>query len=265
MEMINRILRIAQIVLMFFIIFIALGGIYFLLNFIPVTLMGILYWGVIALFYLSLVIGRLTGIGNGIGGILIICGALWNAMASLNGYEVMFMPAWFFKIPLVLAFSGLFVLSIDLYLKREVVISHKVRTKSNFWIVVMNLLVMLGFYFLIHAPRVTLANVDQAVSITYFTGIYLYLSVAAILLTAIALGLVIMNIKRSYKIGASIVSFLVILTFDGIYFATPASFWFGFNPVLLSLYLLTFVASLPVIKNSSKRSLVVENQKESME
>lgn len=249
MGMVNRILRIAQIVLMLFILFMTLGGINLLLNFIPVTLMGILYWSVIALFYLSLVIGRLTGMGNGIGGILIICGALWNAMASLNGYEVMFMPAWFFKIPLVLILSGLIVLSIDLYLKREVVIYSKIRTKSNFWMVITNLLVMVGFYFLIHAPRVTLANVDQAVSITYFTGIYLYLSVAAILLTAIALGLVIVNIKRSYRIGMSVVSLLVLLVFDGIYFATPGSFWFGFNPVLLSLYLLTFVAALPKAKN----------------
>lgn len=248
---VNRILRIAQIVLMVFTIFMVFGGIYLLLKFIPVTLMGILYWGVIALFYLSLVIGRLTGMGNGIGGILVICGALWNAMASLNGYEFMMMPEWFFKVPWVLVLGGLIILSMDMYLKREVVNSNKLLTKRNFGVLLMNVLVMIGIYFLIHAPRVTLANVDQGISISYFTGIYLYLSLAAIWLTVLALGLVVVNIKRAFKIGTSVVSFLSILILDSIYFMIPASFWFGLNPILLSLYMVTFIAVLPVAKGVS--------------
>lgn len=250
MKLLNA-FRIELLVLTLITLYLRFWGNNLLVSSISIGAVLIIFNAVIAILFLSLVLGRIEGITNGIGGALMLCGLNWLIMSSLGGYEVMFLPPWFFDtIPLVLMIGGAVYLVIDLFLKRKVVTPVKL-SKVTWYLVVISLVAAVAIWLLMHAARWTLGYVDQGIPIDYLSKTNLDLTLSAVIIFGISISMLVINLIQKYGIVSLLFSILGVIStllVGGVYFFFLIGYWFGINAILLSLVIISFVGSLPLRK-----------------
>ncbi|WLV77368.1 hypothetical protein LACPH_002112 [Lacticaseibacillus parahuelsenbergensis] len=207
-------------------------------------------WGGLACYLVLLLLGKARGLTDGIGGLLFVFSLVWHIVVSLNGYEDALLPVWItIIIPLLMFLGGLTYLILDIILRwQRTAITEKVSLRDN---IIVAVTMIVALYPIIHLSRWTLPYVDQGQAIPYFTGKFLFSSIAIILLIGLAVYTLITTIRSKRGIGSvtgSMLAILSSLTFAFGYFFMPTLFWTGIQQVALLVAVISIVVTTPPSK-----------------
>lgn len=200
------------------------------------------------LWLVQLFIGRASGLTRGLSSSLIILVYLWNIIINLNGYEMMlYSPILIFQVPLILLLIAVVLGGYDFYLSFKN--QNKLKETKNLFFKkdsISLLIASLLPVFMLYpgkAPLMTLAYVDQGVIPNYFSGGFLiFLTLPIIIMLTLSIINLQVNIKnkatRSRRIASvGVVVGLVLFAITS--FFVPVLFWFGINPVIFIILMIS--------------------------
>lgn len=201
---------------------------------------------------IQIFVGRSTGLTTAVSSSLVILSYLWNILINLNGYEMVLLPSFLFKLPLIILCISFVIGVYECYqsFKNEFTLVSKTDFKKEDKVSLSIAIALPIFtYYSGRIARMTLGYADQGIRPNIFSAGFLQYFTLPLILMILLATMNMIYMKRIHEVASrkvgSIVLFVSLLLLGIISAFFPMIFWLGVNPIIFGLILIFGTIATP--------------------